>query len=161
MPVRITNQLVKLLLSKNLTLALAESVTCGLAAHQLATVKGTSEVLKGSIVCYTEEVKTGLLGVKKSLIKKYTAESAQVTDALVNGLRKLIDADIYVAITGLSSEGGSETKGKPVGTTFISFWFKSKKYKVRKVFRGTPLQIRRKMCAELYREIIRSVVGGR
>src|SRR5690349_18327269 len=44
-----TNRLMKTLLAKKMTIAFAESVTCGLAAHQLSTVKGTSEVLQGSI----------------------------------------------------------------------------------------------------------------
>ena len=66
---RPVNNLVKLLKDNHLTIAFAESVTCGLASHQLSTIKGTSEVLKGSIVCYDEEVKINLLRVKKTLIK--------------------------------------------------------------------------------------------
>jgi len=69
----ITNKLVKLLLEKKLTIAFAESMTCGLITHQLNTVKGTSQVLKGSVICYSEEVKKNLLSVSSKLIEKHTA----------------------------------------------------------------------------------------
>ena len=67
---RIVNVLVKSMKAKGLTIALAESVTCGLASHQLNIVKGTSEILIGSVVCYNEKVKTGLLGIQSSFGKK-------------------------------------------------------------------------------------------
>jgi nicotinamide mononucleotide (NMN) deamidase PncC len=38
-------------------------MTCGLAAHLLSTCKGTADVLKGSVVCYTPEVKKSLKGL--------------------------------------------------------------------------------------------------
>src|SRR4249919_1331440 len=103
---------------RSLTLALAESMTCGLAAHMLSTCKGTSEVLKGSIVCYNTDVKKELLKVPASMIDKYSAESKQVTKKLALSLKRLISADVYASITGLASAGGSEKPWKPVGTVF-------------------------------------------
>ena len=141
---------IKAMKSKKLTLALAESITCGLAAHKLSTCPGTSEVLKGSIVCYTPEVKHHLLGVPQHLMDTHSCESAQVTEALAKKLPGLIKADVYAAITGLASAGGSETKTKPVGTVFFALWYQQKVFKLRKVFRGTPLTIRKKACMELY-----------
>src|SRR3954470_16851672 len=93
------NSFIKTLMQKKIRLALAESMTCGLAAHMLSTCKGTADVLKGSIVCYTPEVKTSLLGVPASFINKFTAESKEVTEALAKKLPRLITADIYAAIT--------------------------------------------------------------
>jgi nicotinamide-nucleotide amidase len=151
---RTVNRLITKMLEEKLTLALAESVTCGLAAHQLSTVKGTSDVLKGSIVCYNEEVKKDLLKIKKSTIEKHTAESANVTKELALSLRKVIKADIHAAITGLASPGGSETKSKPVGTAFYAISFRNKIYTFRKRFRGSPLEIRKKMCNKFYQLIL-------
>src|ERR1051325_1459132 len=102
--------LADLLKENELTIAFAESMTCGLAAHKLGTVPDTSEILMGSIVCYCEDVKCGILKIKKQLIKKHTAESQIVTDLLAKNLKKLIKADIHAAITGLASHGGTETK---------------------------------------------------
>src|SRR4051812_14023511 len=146
--------LIKTLKEKNLRLAMAESVTCGLAAHKLSTLPGVSEILAGSVVCYTPEVKMSLLGVPEKLIKKYSCESEQVTASLAKHLSALINADVHAAITGLASPGGSETKNKPVGTIFIAVYYKKKIYKQQFLFRGTPVKIRTKACAALYTMII-------
>jgi nicotinamide-nucleotide amidase len=151
------NQFIKFLSERNIKLALAESMTCGLAAHQLATSIGTSEVLMGSVVCYREEAKIQLLEVKNSLIRKYSCESDEVTKAMVQGLRKKIKADVYLAVTGLASDGGSETKGKPVGTTFFCMFYKGKFYPEKKIFRGSPLEIRKKACEWIYKMIKRNI----
>ncbi|MGZ3863841.1 MAG: CinA family protein [Bacteroidia bacterium] len=143
-------KLVKALKEKQLTIAIAESVTCGLAAHKLSVLPGISEVLAGSVVCYSPEVKRSLLGVPQNLIDKYTCESAQVTHLLAENLRKVIRADIHAAVTGLASPGGSETKNKPVGTIFISVRYKKKIYNKRFVFRGTPTKVKAKACDTLY-----------
>jgi nicotinamide-nucleotide amidase len=151
------NNFIKTLLDHGITLALAESITCGLAAHMLSTCKGTSEVLKGSIVCYNEEVKRQLMRVPGSMIEKYSAESSQVTKKLAYSLRRLIKADVHAAITGLASPGGSERPGKPVGTVFYTIIHKGKVVSTRKVFRGTPLQVREKACLFLYDRILKRI----
>jgi nicotinamide-nucleotide amidase len=149
--------LVKKLKKKQLTIAMAESVTCGLAAHKLSTLPGVSEILAGSIVCYTPEVKMGLLGVPQKLIKKYSCESAQVTKSLAENLCMLIKADLHAAVTGLASPGGSETKEKPVGTIFLSVCYKNKTHNKRFLFRGTPVKIRAKACDALYKMILKCI----
>ncbi len=108
----------------------------------------------GGGVSYQEKVKTDLLKVSPTLIKKYTAESQQVTDAMAMCLSKIISSNISVAITGLASQGGSETKTKSVGTIFFSVYIKRKLYRERKHFLGTPLQIRRKACDYLYQWVV-------
>lgn len=151
---RTAGPFIKTLLEKNLTLALAESITCGLASHQLSTAKGTADMFKGSIVCYNPELKKDLLNIPQSMQDKFSCESKEVTESLAKNLSKLIKADIHAAITGLASAGGSETKSKPVGTVFFSVKFKNKIYNQRKVFKGTPLQIRIKSCYALYNFIL-------
>lgn len=140
--------------NNNLTIALAESMTCGLAAHKLGSISGTSDVLAGSIVCYSKNVKTDLLEVSKKLIKKYSLESQQVTNALALNLSKTIRADVHAALTGLAASGGSETKSKPVGTVFYSFLFRGKLYKMKKKFNGSPLEIKEKACGYLFKTVV-------
>ena len=149
--------LVKTLKEKELKIALAESVTCGLAAHKLSTFPGVSEILAGSIVCYTPEVKTGLLGVPKRLIEKYSCESVQVTKSLAERLRTLIKADLHAAVTGLASPGGSETKNKPVGSIFLSVCYKKKTHNKSLIFRGTPSEIHKKACSALYEMMLKII----
>ena len=139
---------------KGLTLSIAESITCGMAAEKLATAFGTSDVFQGAVICYTPEVKRDVLKVPQKMIDKYTCESMQVTEVLAANIGKIIKADVCAAITGLASPGGSENKNKPVGTVFICFAYKNKKYKKKYLFRGTPVQIRKKASMALFELII-------
>jgi nicotinamide-nucleotide amidase len=152
------NAFVKALVDNNLTLALGESVTCGLAAHMLSTCKGTSMMFRGSLVCYHESVKKELLKIPEKTILKYSAESKVVTELITKKLPRFIKADIYASVTGLASGGGSETKAKPVGTVFFSILYKGRIYNYKKLFRGTPLEIRIRACLALYDLIYKSVI---
>lgn len=147
------HSLVKLFNDNKLTISLAESVTCGLASHQLNTVKGTSQVLMGSVVCYNENTKKSLFKVPASMLKKHTAESQQVTDELAKKLNRFFKTDVFAAVTGLAASGGSETKAKPVGTIYFSFIYRGKLFRKRENFIGTPLQIKRKACESLFKFI--------
>ncbi|OKL40516.1 CinA family protein [Pontibacter flavimaris] len=130
---------------KGLTVAFAESCTAGMLASEFVKAKGSSEVLKGSLVVYQPEVKQKLLGVKKETLDLYTAESQQVTNELVMGLRKLLGADISIATTGLAGPGGSETEEKPVGTMFVSFLYDGKAEEFREVFKGNTESVRKQL----------------
>lgn len=149
--------LVNSLKEKELTLALAESMTCGMASQKLSGMKGISEVFRGAVVCYSPEVKMTLMGIKQSLIEHYTCESMEVTEALAKKLSNVIPADIHAAITGLASPGGSETSTKPVGSVFFCIRYKKHCYKTKKILKGSPSQIKRKACIELYRLILHAI----
>lgn len=151
------NGLVQYMKTNGLTLVLAESMTCGLAAVKLSSCIGVSNVLLASLVCYTPKAKTQLLQVKQATIRRHTCESAEVTAQMAENLSKLIEADVYAAITGLASADGSETKDKPVGTVFFAIRYKHKTHNFRKVFRGTPLEIKTKAAVELYRLILKLI----
>jgi nicotinamide-nucleotide amidase len=138
----------------NLTLAFAESMTAGLLVNEFSKVSKASEVLKGSLVTYNPELKIKLLGVNPGSIKKFTPESQQVTTEMVNGLNKQIPADILVAVTGLASEGGSESPEKPVGTVFISILFKKNLYEFKSFFNHD----KKKEKAEKENEIMNKTV---
>ncbi len=150
----LVKKLLELLIEKKLTVAFAESVTCGLASHQLNITEGTSAAFMGSIVCYNEKVKTDLLKINPEIIEQFTAESQEVTDALVKNLPQLIPADIHVAVTGLASDGGSETPEKPVGTVFISMLFNDEIVQRHKHFQGSAIEVKENTCLEMYRLII-------
>lgn len=154
---RANTKLVKFMQARGETLALAESMTAGLACHKLAGVKGACDVLKGSIVCYDASVKNHLLGISQKLIDACTPESQEVTNALAKKLSRQMKADVYAAVTGLAAPGGSETKTKPVGTVFFSVRYKNKTYTKRSLFRGSPVRIREKACNALF-DFIRAVL---
>ncbi|RAU82341.1 CinA family protein [Pontibacter arcticus] len=143
-------ELMMLLKDKGLTVAFAESCTAGMLASEFVRAKGSSDVLKGSMVVYQPEVKSKLLGVKKDTLDLYTAESQQVTNEMVMGLHKLLGADINVATTGLAGPGGSETSEKPVGTMFVSFLYDGKAEEFREVFKGNTESIRKQLTDYIF-----------
>ncbi|MDF3027263.1 MAG: hypothetical protein K0S23_1570 [Fluviicola sp.] len=149
------NDLIRHMQEEGLTLVLAESMTCGLAAMKLSSCIGVSDVLIASLVCYTPKAKMELLNVKKTSIQRYTCESQEVTRQMTQNLSELVAADVYAAITGLASSDGSETKEKPVGTVFYAIRYKRKTYDFQKLFRGTPLEIKTKAALELYKLILK------
>lgn len=138
---------------KDLTVAFAESCTAGMLASEFVKAKGSSDVLKGSLVVYQPEVKQKLLGVKKETLDLYTAESQQVTNEMVMGLKKLLNADINIATTGLAGEGGSESPEKPVGTMFVSILYDGKAEEFREVFKGNTETIRKQLVEYIFEKL--------
>mgnify|MGYP006187734979 CR=1 FL=1 len=142
---------------EGLTLALAESMTCGLAAAKLSSCVGVSDVLLASLVCYTPKAKIQLLQVKQATIRRYSCESREVTRQMAKNSSKIIQADVHAAITGLASSDGSESKDKPVGTVFYAVRYKDKTHDFRQVFRGTPSEIKNKAALKLYDLILKLI----
>ncbi len=138
---------------KGLTVAFAESCTAGLLSSEFVKAKGSSQVLLGSLVVYQPEVKQKLLGVRKETLELYTPESQQVTNEMVMGLKKQLDASICIATTGLAGEGGSETAEKPVGTMFVSFLYDGKAEEFREVFEGSSESIRKELVNYIFQKL--------
>jgi nicotinamide-nucleotide amidase len=141
MPSNILIKCGKELLEKNLTVVFAESVTAGRLCAEFSLLEHAGKFLKGSLVTYDADLKQDCLNVQRSMIDSYSPESADVTEAMTQGLRNLVPADIYLSITGLNSEGGSESETKPVGTIFIHGVYGDIEIKDRIVFKGQPQQI--------------------
>jgi len=107
------------LVMKRKTVALAESCTGGLDAERLTRVAGSSAFFLGGVVCYSNELKTRLVGVPPELITALGAVSKAVAQALAEGIRRRTGSSIGLAITGIAGPGGG-TPEKPVGLVFIA-----------------------------------------
>lgn len=102
------------------TLATAESLTGGAIGAALTAVPGSSAVYKGGIVSYTDEIKSRILGVSHMILQTYGAVSEPIAGEMVTGVRRLMDSDVAVSVTGLAGPGGDEF-GNAVGTVFIGY----------------------------------------
>ena len=102
-----------LLREQGLTLGLAESVTGGLVSGRLTSIPGASDVLRGSVVSYSSEVKFDLLDVPRGPV---VSEAAAV--AMAEGARRVLGADVALSLTGVA--GPAEQDGQPVGTLCIA-----------------------------------------
>ncbi len=100
------------------TLVTAESLTGGGIGAALTAVPGASQVYKGGIICYTNEVKHHVLGVPMEVLENYGAVSMWTAGYMAYGVRKLLEADFALSVTGLAGPGGDEFD-HPVGTVFI------------------------------------------
>jgi len=153
------NPLVEQFLQHKLTLALAESCTCGLVAAQLAPATGVSEVLLGSVVTYHVEAKQKLLGVKKETLATYSAESQQTTNEMALGLhRHLPAADVCVAVTGLCGPGASATPDKPIGTVFVTVLLDDHAHEYRTQFEGAADAVRTQAAQFIYDKLAELLV---
>ena len=101
------------------TIAVAESCTGGLLAERLTSISGSSAYFVGGVVCYSNQLKTQLVGVPAELIESKGAVSAEVALALAEGIRTRTCATIGVGVTGIAGPTGG-TPEKPVGTVHIA-----------------------------------------
>jgi nicotinamide-nucleotide amidase len=107
-----------LLRRQGLTLATAESCTGGLVAARLTDVPGSSDVFLGSVVAYSNELKTAQLDVSPDLLATYGAVSPETAAAMAHGARTRLGVDVAVSVTGIAGPGGA-TEGKPVGLVYL------------------------------------------
>ena len=101
------------------TIAVAESCTGGLLGARLTERAGSSELVRGGLVVYSNEAKVALAGVDAQLIARAGAVSEEVAAALADGARAALGADVGVGVTGVAGPGGA-TEGKPVGLVWLS-----------------------------------------
>lgn len=113
-------QVVGLRLAVNgFTVAVAESCTGGLIAHRLTEVPGSSSYFMEGVVTYSNEAKTRLLGVPEELIARHGAVSAEVAEAMAEGVKRRAGVDFGLAVTGVAGPGGG-TEAKPVGLVYVA-----------------------------------------
>jgi PncC family amidohydrolase len=137
----VAQEVVKLADAKNVSIGAAESCTGGMVAAALTSVPGSSEVFKGAIVSYANEVKAALLDVKSATLLKEGAVSEKVALEMVRGARKALFVDYAVSITGVAGPGGGSAR-KPVGTVWIAVAGNRKERAMLHRFTGTREQIR-------------------
>lgn len=99
-------------------IATAESCTGGNIAHQITLNAGSSAYFLGGVVSYANAVKESVLGVPADILANPGAVSEPCARAMAEGVRRLLQADLAVATTGIAGPGGG-TDRKPVGLVYI------------------------------------------
>ena len=93
-----------------LKLATAESCTGGMVSACLIDVPGSSAVVVGGIVAYSNTAKRDVLKVREATIKDHGAVSEETAIEMASGALAQLDADITVGITGVAGPGASGPK---------------------------------------------------
>ncbi len=115
----LAQQAVKQLKARHKTLVTAESCTGGWIAKRITDIAGASEVFECGIVCYSNRIKTKLLGVRAETLAEFGAVSEQTAREMALGALDASDADVAVAVTGIAGPDSDNT-GKPVGLVYIA-----------------------------------------
>lgn len=114
----IESWLIQTLAANRRTVAVAESCTGGLISNRLTNISGSSSSFMGSVVSYSNEAKTRILGIDNALIEEHGAVSAEVAEAMARGVRDLFGTDYGISATGIAGPTGG-TSEKPVGLAFV------------------------------------------
>ncbi|MBN1496791.1 MAG: CinA family nicotinamide mononucleotide deamidase-related protein [Spirochaetes bacterium] len=111
-------EVVALLRNMRLSVSFAESCTGGLVSKRITDIPGSSDVFFGSIIAYDNRVKQGWLGVDAGTLGRHGAVSQETAELMAAGIRRELETDIGISITGIAGPGGG-SESKPVGTV----WF--------------------------------------
>ena len=112
-------ELVAELAGRSLTIATAESCTGGAVSQAITSVAGSSAVMRGAVVAYHNDVKSGVLGVSSETLATVGAVSEDVVRQMVDGVARLMMADCAIATSGIAGPGGG-TPEKPGGTVWVA-----------------------------------------
>ncbi len=107
------------LAERNLTVSCAESCTGGKISSMITSIPGSSNYFKGSVIAYSNEIKTNTLDVNADDIIKHGAVSQCVAEQMAKGVQKLTGSDCSIAVTGIAGPDGGSPE-KPVGTVWIA-----------------------------------------
>lgn len=150
-------KVVQILKDTRKTLAVAESCTGGLLSHLLTNVPGASKCLKYSIIAYSNEAKEKFLKVPASLIKKYGAVSEQSALEMAKGVRRQLNTDLGVSITGIAGPDGG-TARKPVGLTYIALNTTQESICLKCRFMGNRIQVKSQAVTQALKLILEFIV---
>jgi nicotinamide-nucleotide amidase len=108
-----------LLRSKNKTMSTAESCTGGYIAHLITAYPGASNIYKGSVISYDNEVKIKTLQVSPATLQKLGAVSEEVVREMAAGALAGLNTDYTIAVSGIMGPDGGSPE-KPVGTVWVA-----------------------------------------
>lgn len=162
--VTLEKAVVDLLVANHLTLTTVESCTGGMLAARLINVPGVSEVFKTGYITYSNKSKRKILGIKKTMLEKFGAVSAETAKEMAKKAALFAKSDVAVGITGIAGpDGGSEEK--PVGLVYIACsvcgkvevkecHFSGSRMKIRESSVSAALSMMRESVLAYYSEVI-------
>ncbi|MBX9243476.1 CinA family protein [Actinotalea ferrariae] len=130
----LTDGLAEALGQRGWTVATAESLTAGTIGTVLAAAPQATAWFRGTIACYSPEVKFGLLGVPRGPV--VTEECAAI---LARETARLLDADLVVSCTGVG--GPDPDEGEPAGTVWFAVASPGGEHTEKQVFAGSPPEV--------------------
>jgi len=148
----------RMLLERQLTLAVAESCTGGLLGHRLTSVPGSSAYFERGVLAYSNRAKEELLGVPESILTAHGTVSGPCAEAMARGVATLAGAPCALAVTGIAGpDGGTPTK--PVGTVFVGLAVRGETLARRFYFSGDRAAVKWQ-STQAALDMLRRSLGG-
>ena len=98
-------------------------------------------MFQGSIVSYSNELKSSLLNISEEKLTKYGAVSKEVCEGMAINAKEKLGADWAIAISGIAGPNGG-SQDKPVGLVYISISGPNNhKTNIKKIFNSTRNRI--------------------
>ncbi|RDY24677.1 competence/damage-inducible protein A [Romboutsia maritimum] len=142
----------KILVDKNLKIAVAESCTGGMVSSQLINYPGISSIFMEGCVTYSNEAKMERLGVKRETLNKFGAVSEETAIEMAQGVSKTFNTNIGLSTTGIAGpEGG--TKDKPVGLVYIGIYINGQTIVKKLNLNGNRQLIRQRATKDILNEL--------
>lgn len=143
------------------TVSAAESLTAGLVTSALASMPGSSAILRGGMTAYATDVKIGLLGVDRELVDRYGVVSAECAEQMAQCCVRMFDSSWAVSTTGVA--GPDLQEGQPVGRVFVAVATAHRTSVESLDLDGSRQQIREEAAASALRLLQRELaaLGGR
>ena len=111
-------KVIDLLRERSESISCAESITGGAITSELVSVSGASDVLLGSIVAYSKQMKINQLGLSSELIESKGLVSKEVALEMANGARQRLGSSWAISSTG--SAGPTALDGSSPGEIWIA-----------------------------------------
>ena len=154
--IEISQKIVEVLTKKNLTISCAESITAGLISSYLTSVAGASQVFKGGISAYQDEIKFQILNVDKKLIETKSSVCEEVAIQMAENIKNLMHADLGISTTGVA--GPKSLKNIPVGTVFVAYVSNDHKICQKLNLSGTREEIREQTITHILQLVLQNQV---
>ena len=114
----LVEKIIQKLTKEQKTISFAESCTGGRIVSAFTAISGASEVLHGSCVTYSNDIKHLWLGVTQEVLQTHGAVSEPCVSQMLEGIQKMANSDYAIAVSGIAGPTGG-TEFKPVGTVYI------------------------------------------
>ncbi|MEO5763366.1 MAG: nicotinamide-nucleotide amidohydrolase family protein, partial [Vicinamibacteria bacterium] len=149
----------RLLTTRGLKLALAESCTGGLVSARLVSIEGASAFLERAWVTYSDQAKMDELGVSAATLKAHGAVSEETAREMAKGAIKASGADVAIATTGIAGPTGG-TAEKPIGTVCFALEGSLGSRTIRRVFPSADRERTIHQASNTAIEILRRALVG-
>ena len=133
-------KLSELLISKNLSIAIAESCTGGSISSSLTTIPGASTYFNCGFITYSNQSKVNMLGVDPKTIELFGAVSEKVAYEMAMGAGQNSQSDLAISVTGIAGPSGG-TPEKPVGMVCFGFYIDGNVETTTQFFSGVRSEI--------------------